>query len=119
MLPSEAVDLVHEHITALIAQPRPRFVAISLLFTLYSASRAIDAVRKGLNLAYDVTEKRPWWVTELLAFGATIGGALLLLFGVAGLVVGGDAGSWIARHLGMETECWCGAGRAGRPPRRR
>jgi membrane protein len=40
----------------------------------------------------------------LLAFGATIGGALLLLFGVAGLVAGGDVGSWIARHLGLEWE---------------
>ena len=38
----------------------------------------------------------------MLAFGATIGGAFLLLFGVAGLVAGGDAGSWIARHLGIE-----------------
>lgn len=104
VLPSEATDLVHQHVTALIAQPRPRFVTISLLFTLYSASRGVDAVRKGLNLAYDVTEKRSWWKSELLAFGATIGGALLLLFGVTGLVAGGDAGSWIARHLGIEWE---------------
>jgi membrane protein len=104
VLPSEAVDLIHHHLTALIAQPRPRLITISLLFTLYSASRGIDAVRKGLNLAYDVTEKRPWWITELMAFGATIGGALLLLFGVAGLVAGGDAGSWIARHMGLEME---------------
>jgi membrane protein len=103
VLPSEATDLLHQHVTALIARPRPRFVTISLLFTLYSASRGVDAVRKGLNLAYDVTEERAWWKTELLAFGATIGGALLLLFGIAGLVAGGDAGSWIARHLGIET----------------
>jgi membrane protein len=75
-----------------------------LLFTLYSASRGIDAVRKGLNLAYDVTEKRPWWSTELMAFGATIGGALLLLFGVAGLIAGGDAGNWIAQHLRIQSE---------------
>ena len=104
VLPSEMVDLIRHHMTALIAQPRPRLVTISLLFTLYSASRGIDAVRKGLNLAYDVTEKRAWWITESIAFGATIGGALLLLFGVAGLVAGGDAGSWIARHLGLEME---------------
>ena len=103
VLPSDATNLLHQHITALIAQPRPRFVTISLLFTLYSASRGVDAVRKGLNLAYDVTEERAWWKTELLAFGATIGGAFLLLFGVAGLIAGGDAGSWIARHLGVES----------------
>ena len=104
VLPSEAVDLIHQHLTELIAQPRPRFVTISLLFTLYSASRGIDAVRKGLNLAYDVNERRRWWRTELMAFGATIGGALLLLIGVAALVAGGDAGDWIAQHLGIESE---------------
>jgi membrane protein len=103
VLPSQAVDLVAEHLTALVAQPRPRFVTVSLLVTLYSASRGIDAVRKGLNLAYDVTEARSWWKTETLAFGATIGGAALLMFGVAGLVAGGDAGNWIARHIGLES----------------
>jgi membrane protein len=88
-------------VTSLIARPRPRLLTIGLLFTLYSASRGVDAVRKGLNLAYDVKETRPLWRTELAAFSATISGALLVLFGIAALVAGGDAGFWVARKLGF------------------
>jgi membrane protein len=102
VLPAQAMDLVHQHITSLIGQPRPRLLTFGLLFTLYSASRGVDAVRKGLNLAYDVNETRPWWQTEVLAFAATIGGTLLFLIGITALVAGGDAGSWIARHIGIE-----------------
>ena len=102
VLPGQAMDLINQHLTSLIAQPRPRLLTLGLLFTLYSASRGVDAVRKGLNLAYDVKETRAFWRTEGLAIGATIGGAFLVLFGIAALVVGGDAGFWIARHLGLE-----------------
>jgi membrane protein len=63
----------------------------------------VDAVRKGLNLAYDVKESRPLWRTELLAVGMTVGSTFLLLFGVAVLVAGGDAGHWLSRRVGVES----------------
>jgi membrane protein len=102
VLPGQALDLIDQHVTALVARPHPKLLTFGILFTLYSASRGVDAVRKGLNLAYDVKETRPLWRTELAAFGATIAGAALMLFGIAALIAGGDAGFWIARHLGFE-----------------
>ena len=69
--------------------------------TLYSASRGVDAVRKALNLAYDVKESRPLWKTEGIAFGMTLGGALLVLLGVAALVAGGDVGLVAGRAPGL------------------
>lgn len=100
-MPGEAMSLIDEHLTGLIAQPRPNLLTIGLLVALYSASRGVDAVRKALNLAYDVKESRPWWKTELLAFGMTIGGAVLVLAAIAALVAGGSLGFWIAQHLGI------------------
>jgi len=52
----------------------------------------VDALRKGLNLAYDVKESRPLWKTSLLAFGMAVGGGLLVLAGIALLVAGGSVG---------------------------
>lgn len=101
VVPAQAMAVIDEHVRALVSRPQPRLLTVGLLVTLYSASRGVDAVRKGLNLAYDVKESRPFWRTELLAIGATVGGAVLLLFGIAALVAGGDAGFWIARHLGL------------------
>ena len=42
----------------------PRLLTLGLLATLYTASRGVDALRKTLNLAYDVKESRQWWKTE-------------------------------------------------------
>jgi membrane protein len=98
-MPPEAMSLIDQHVNGLVNKPRPRLLGLVLAITLYSASRGVDGVRKALNLAYDVKETRPLWHTEALNFGMTVGGAVILLLGVAALVAGGDAGFWIARHL--------------------
>lgn len=98
-LPSQAMSLVETHVQGLVARPRPRLLTLGFIAAIYSASRGVDGVRKALNRAYDVKESRSFWKTEGLAFGMTVGGGLLVLVGIALLVVGGDAGFWLARHL--------------------
>ena len=61
-------------------------------------------MRTALNRAYDVKESRPLWKTEMLAFGMTIGGGLLLLVGIGVLISGGSVGQWAARHLSIADE---------------
>jgi membrane protein len=99
LLPAQAMEIIEKNLHAVLGRPRPRLLTIGLLGTLYSASRGVDAVRKALNLAYDVKESRPFWKTELLAFGMTMGSAALILFGIAGLIAGGDVGLWLAGKL--------------------
>jgi membrane protein len=101
ILPEQAVALVEIHLRGLVETPRPRLLTLGLLATLYSASRGVDALRKTLNLAYDVKESRKWWRTELVAFGMTIGGALLTLVAIAALTAGGRAGFWLAEKVGI------------------
>jgi membrane protein len=99
LLPPQAMHIIERNLRALVDRPRPHFLTIGLLATLYSASRGVDAVRKALNLAYDVKESRPFWKAELVAFGMTIAGALLVLIGMAAMVAGGDLGMWLAGKL--------------------
>src|SRR4051812_6234718 len=58
-VPGQAMALVDQHLRALVNETRPRLLTLSLLFSIWSASRGVDAVRRALNLAYDVTESRP------------------------------------------------------------
>jgi membrane protein len=102
ILPTAATQLIKEHLHELVDRPRPRLLTIGLAVTLYSASRGVDAVRKALNLAYDVKESRPMWKTELYAFGMTIGCAILVLLGIGLLVAGGSLGFWLADKIGIE-----------------
>ena len=101
VLPPQAMQLVSAHVQGLVGTPRPRFLAVSLLLALYSASRGVDAVRAALNRAHDVRESRPVWKTEALALGMTAGGTLLVLGAVAGMAAGGGAGFWLARQMGV------------------
>jgi membrane protein len=101
ILPEQATALIETHLRGLVERPRPRLLTIGLLATLYTASRGVDALRKGLNLAYDVKESRQWWRTELVAFGVTAGGALLVLIAIGAVTAGGAGGFWLARHIGI------------------
>jgi len=101
ILPAQAVGLIDTHLRGLVETTRPRLLTVGLLATLYSASRGVDALRKTLNLAYDVKESRKWWHTELVAFGMTIGGALLTLVAITAVTAGGSAGFWLAEKVGI------------------
>jgi membrane protein len=103
VVPSEAMNLIDTHLRALVTQPRPRSLTFALLVSLWSASRGVDAVRRGLNLAYDVTESRPWWKTQVVALAMTVAGAVLVLTAVAVLIAGGQFGFWLASRVGIET----------------
>ena len=99
VLPGEAMKLVDSHLQGVGGHPK--LLTLGLVATLYSASRGVDAVRAALNLSYDVKESRPIWKTQGIAFGVTIGGALLVLVSVGVAVIGGDLGFWLSRHLGV------------------
>ena len=99
LLPPQAMHIIDRNLRALVDRPRPHLLTIGLAATLYSASRGVDAVRKALNLAYDVKESRRFWKTELVAFGMTIAGAALVLVGIAAMIAGGDLGLWLAGKL--------------------
>jgi len=101
VLPGEAMKIVDSHLQGVGGHPK--LLTLGLVATLYSASRGVDAVRAALNLSYDVKESRPIWKTQGIAFGVTIGGALLVLVSVGAAVIGGDLGFWLSRHLGVGT----------------
>jgi membrane protein len=99
VLPPEAMSLIEARLGA--AAVRPKLLGLGLFASLYSASRGVDAVRIALNLSHGVRESRPFWKTQALAFGVTIGGALLILASIGVAVLGGDAGFWLSRRLGV------------------
>jgi membrane protein len=74
------------------------------VITLWTASRGVDALRKGLNLAYDVTESRSFWRTQALAVLVTVAGAVLILLAFAMFLAGGEAGMWLAERLHIARE---------------
>jgi membrane protein len=101
-MPEDALALVAQQLQTLVTSPRPRLLTLGLVVTLWSASRGSDALRKALNLAYDVKETRSFWRTQGFAIVLTSVGALLLLVSITMIVLGGEAGAALAHRVGVD-----------------
>ncbi|MBN1205750.1 MAG: YihY/virulence factor BrkB family protein [Myxococcaceae bacterium] len=102
LVPGEAMALVDEHLRSLVNQPRPKLLTVGIVVVLWTASRGVDALRKALNMAYDVPESRPFWRTQGVAMLMTLVGALLIPVSFTVFLLGGKAGAWLAERLELE-----------------
>ncbi|MGD0719871.1 MAG: YihY/virulence factor BrkB family protein [Roseiarcus sp.] len=66
---------VHRVLTA----PRGGLLTIGAILALYFSSGAIEALRVGLNRAYETAETRPWWLLRLESIAYVLVGAISLL----------------------------------------
>lgn len=102
LVPTQALDLVTQHLTSLVSRPQPKLLTVGLVVALWSASRGVDALRKALNLAYDVPESRPIWKTQGLAIFLTLVGTLLIPLSFAVFLLGGRLGEWLAARMHVQ-----------------
>jgi len=54
-------DEIHNVLT----QARSGLLTISVILAIYFSSSGVEAVRIGLNRAYDVRDSRSWWLLRL------------------------------------------------------
>ncbi len=91
-LAKEAAKLVFAEWPEVVARPiadevervltTPRsggLLTFGAVFSFYFASSAIEALRVGLNRAYGLVEKRPWWLLRLQSLGLVLVGSIALL----------------------------------------
>lgn len=99
VMPQQVFEVVSAHVTDLLHRPRPKILTLSVVGTLWTASRGIDALRKSLNHAYQVNESRPFWKTQMMAFLATLAGVVLTFLAASLLVWGGRLGTLLGKEL--------------------
>lgn len=104
LVPGDALGVVSQHLNSIVGETRPKLLTVGLVVALWTASRGVDALRKALNLAYDVSESRPYWKTQGLALLVTLLGGLLIPLSFTILLLGGRVGSWVADKLELVDE---------------
>ena len=104
VVPPAAMQIIHGQLDALLHRPKPHLLTLGLLLAIYTASKAANAFRKALNLAYDVHESRPAWKTKSISLLFTILAVALMLLGIAMIAAGGRVGLWVANHVGISKE---------------
>jgi membrane protein len=88
VMPEELANPVAPEIQSILTSQRTDLLTLSVVFTLWTASGAVESVRVGLNRAYGFTEKRPFWLRLLQNMAFVIGGAVVLLVLATTIVFG-------------------------------
>ncbi|MHB1608329.1 MAG: YihY/virulence factor BrkB family protein [Acidiferrobacter thiooxydans] len=100
-LPTQALMLVKGDLEGLMHQHQNGLLSFSMAFALYSAGNAITAIGAGLNQAYDVREKRPYWRVLLVALLLVLALALVFLVAFTIFFFGPIAANALAGRLGV------------------
>ena len=101
--PDVVAKPITEQANAVLNTPRGGLLTFGAILALYFSSNAIEALRTGLNRAYDVVETRSWWWLRLQSI-LFIFIASFALLALGFLVVGGPAFWRGLTHLFPELE---------------
>ena len=96
VVPRQALPLIDDLLSA-ISPHRTGLLSFGLITAVWLASKALNGIIMGLDLAYDVHAPRRIWTTRILAFALTLAVGLLLLLGVALTMAGPFLGTLLSR----------------------
>ena len=77
--PQQVAAPIANEIHNVLTQTRSGLLTISVILAIYFSSSGVEAVRIGLNRAYDVRDSRPWWLLRLESIAYIFVGAFALL----------------------------------------
>jgi membrane protein len=90
LLPPPAFGLIDDRVMQLVAQPRGHLtigLVIAFLVSVVGSASASKAVLSAMNVAYDTTERRPFFRFQLIGLAVTISAAICAVLAVAVLLV--------------------------------
>jgi membrane protein len=96
-MPADAMGIVRNIVQGVMYPPRTGLLSIGILGTIWAATGGFNAMIEALNMAYDVSETRPYYRTRVLAIGMAFVIGLLVVIGLAFTILGPRFGEWVAR----------------------
>lgn len=88
VLPGDAASYLSRFVLEVTGESRPGLLSLALLFTVWAASNVFVAIADGLNVMYDLEERRSWWKRRTIALGALLVSLILVSMATAALVAG-------------------------------
>lgn len=77
--PQQVAAPIANEIQNVLTQTRSGLLTIGVILAIYFSSSGIEAVRIGLNRAYNVRNSRSWWLLRLKSIAYVFVGAIALL----------------------------------------
>lgn len=102
MMPESAFDVLSSIIVSAIDNRSLNFLAVSFGLTMWTFSRAVKALIKGMNRAYKVKETRSFFKILSISFLFTIMLLVLIFLSMIFLVYGEKIGYFIFNFIGLD-----------------
>ena len=99
VMPPNAYEIVRGVLEDVIAGAGSGRLSVALALALWTASLGMNSLITGLNVAYNVTEFRPWWRRRLVAIAITTAMLVLVVAALGLIIVGEAAGTFLAQWL--------------------
>jgi len=100
-VPSESLELLRKVLATVVTPNRSTLLSFGILGTLWTASGGFAAATEALDIAYEVEDARPFWVTRPLAVGLTLLVGALLLVALGVMILGPQFGMWLAQRTNL------------------
>lgn len=101
VVPGAAADLINRTLGEVRQDSGTFRFSFAVLFLWWSASQGVLATIQGLNIAYGVHERRPWWKKYMVASILTFVTMALIIFGLLVLSYGGRFSEFLVRQFGF------------------
>ena len=103
MLPQETASLLKTMVAETVQAKSGTLLILSMIASLWAASRGMSAIIRGLNHSYGVKESRHFLKLHLIALLSTIGLTMMVMLSFILIVLGRIIGSSILGYLGAKT----------------
>jgi len=100
-LPEDASSVVRKTLHEIQRGAHGGLLSIGMIGTLWAASSGMGSVMNALNVAYHISETRPWWRRQLIAIGLTVGFTVFILTALVLLVFGPRLSGAFAGRFGL------------------
>lgn len=77
--PVEVAGPMANEVRSVLTVARADALTVGAVLALYFASSGVEALRTGINRAYDAVEWRPWWRLRMESIGIVLVGAFVVL----------------------------------------
>jgi membrane protein len=101
LIPAQTAPMVQAVLLDVLGANHHVWLSVGTLGTLWIASSAFDGMIEALDVAYEVTDPRPFWKTRLLALGLAAATGGLLLTGLMVMIFGPRFGAWLAGRVSL------------------
>jgi membrane protein len=101
-MPPDALALLRRVLQEIVTSSgNAGIMSIGVLLAGWSGSNIFGSLMESLNIAYDVSETRPWWKKQLLRIGALFVAGGIMVVATFIFLDGERVTRWIAAALGL------------------